>query len=77
MAVLVNGDIDAETLKNYAKTFAEHGLNYAFVGKQQKDLSDDISINETYDTAHATLFDSLVILSDGNGLIPDAEEFAA
>lgn len=77
VAVLVNGDIDAETLKNYAKTFAEHGLNYAFVGKQQKDLSDDISINETYDTAHATLFDSLVILSDGNGLIPDAEEFAA
>ncbi|RAA71536.1 catalase HPII, partial [Burkholderia multivorans] len=49
VAVLVNGDIDAETLKNYAKTFAEHGLNYAFVGKQQKDLSDDISINETYD----------------------------
>ena len=34
-------------------------------------------MNDTYETGHSTLFDSLVILSDGNGLVPDAEEFAA
>ena len=77
VAVLINGDIDPETLKKYAKEFASNGLNYAFIGKQQKELSDDITVNDTYETGHSTLFDSLVILSDGNGLVPDAEEFAA
>ncbi|MGN5884010.1 catalase [Staphylococcus simulans] len=77
VAILINGDVDPETLKSYAKSAADNQLNYAFVGKQQKSLSEDISVNETYDTAHATLFDSLVILSDGSELEPEAEEFAA
>ncbi len=77
VAILINGDVDPETLKSYAISAADNQLNYAFVGKQQKSLSEDISVNETYDTAHATLFDSLVILSDGSELEPEAEEFAA
>ncbi|MFB3200883.1 catalase HPII, partial [Staphylococcus pseudintermedius] len=33
-------------------------------------------ITETYDTAHPTLFDSAIVLSDGSDLLPEAEEFA-
>ncbi|MEJ7281645.1 catalase HPII, partial [Staphylococcus epidermidis] len=32
VAVLVNGEINEETLKSYAKTFVDNKLNYAFVG---------------------------------------------
>src|SRR5699024_5170581 len=76
VAVLVNGEINEETLKSYAKTFADNKLNYAFVGKQPKDITKDFGITETYDTAHPTLFDSVFVISDGAELSPDAEAFA-
>lgn len=76
VAVVVNGDISAETLKSYAKTFTENKLNYAFVGQHPKDISESFGITETFDTAHPTLFDSLIVLSDGSEILPAAEEFA-
>jgi catalase len=76
VAVLLNGDISADTLKSYAKTFTQQGLNYAFVGKHPKDIDEDFGVTETYATAHPTLFDSLIVLSDGSDLNPDAEAFA-
>lgn len=75
VAVLVNGDIDADTLKSYAKTFAENDLNYAFVGQYPENLSEDFGITETFDTAHSTLFDSTILLSDGSDIKPQVEEF--
>lgn len=76
VAVLVSGEISEETLKSYAKVFAENKLNYAFVGKQPRAIGEDFGITETYDTAHPTLFDSAIVLSDGSDLLPEAEEFA-
>lgn len=76
VAVLVSGEISEETLKSYAKVFAENKLNYAFVGKQPRAIDEDFGITETYDTAHPTLFDSAIVLSDGSDLLPEAEEFA-
>lgn len=76
VAVAVNGDISADTLKSYAKTFTENKLNYAFVGQHPKDISEDYGITETFDTAHPTLFDSLIVLSDGSDILPPVEEFA-
>ena len=76
VAVVVNGDISAETLKSYAKIFTENKLNYAFVGQHPKDISETFGITETFDTAHPTLFDSLIVLSDDSDLLPAAEEFA-
>ncbi|CFO25802.1 catalase [Staphylococcus aureus] len=63
-------------MKSYAKTFTENKLNYAFVGQHPKDISEAFGITETFDTAHPTLFDSLIVLSDGSELLPAAEEFA-
>ena len=76
VAVVVNGDISADTLKSYAKTFTENKLNYAFVGQHPKDISEEFGITETFDTAHPTLFDSLIVLSDGSDILPPVEEFA-
>lgn len=76
VAVAVNGDISANTLKSYAKTFTENKLNYAFVGQHPKDIPEEFGITETFDTAHPTLFDSLIILSDGSDILPPVEEFA-
>lgn len=76
VAVLVSGDINEETLKSYAKVFADNKLNYAFVGQQPRAIDEDFGITETYDTAHPTLFDSVIVLSDGSDLLPEAEEFA-
>lgn len=75
VAVLVNGNIDVDTLKSYAKTFAENDLNYAFVGQYPENLSEDFGITETFDTAHSTLFDSTIVLSDGSDIKPQVEEF--
>lgn len=76
VAVVVNGNISAETLKSYTKTFTENKLNYAFVGQHPKDISETFGITETFDTAHPTLFDSLIVLSDDSEILPAAEEFA-
>lgn len=76
VAVVVNGNISAEILKSYAKTFTENKLNYAFVGQHPKDISETFGITETFDTAHPTLFDSLIVLSDDSEILPAAEEFA-
>ncbi|MGY0411709.1 catalase [Staphylococcus sp. mip270_02] len=76
VAVVVNGDISSETLKSYAKIFTENKLNYAFVGQHPKDISETFGITETFDTAHPTLFDSLIVLSDDSEILPAAEEFA-
>lgn len=76
VAVLVSGDINEDTLKSYAKVFADNKLNYAFVGQQPSSIDEDFGITETYDTAHPTLFDSVIVLSDGSDLLPEAEEFA-
>lgn len=76
VAVLVSGDISEATLKSYAKVFADNKLNYAFVGQQPRSIDEDFGITETYDTAHPTLFDSVIVLSDGSDLLPEAEAFA-
>lgn len=76
VAVLINGDISAETLKSYAKVFTANKLNYAFVGKHPKSISEDYGITETFNTAHPTLFDSLIVLSDDSDINPSIEEFA-
>lgn len=76
VAVLVSGDISEDTLKSYAQLFTEKGLNYAFVGKQPRAIDEDFGITKTYDTAHPTLFDSVIVLSDGSDLLPEAEAFA-
>lgn len=76
VAVLINGDISNETLKAYAQTFVNNNLNYAFVGKQPKNLEEDFGITETFDTAHPTLFDSIIVLSDGSEILPSVAEFS-
>ncbi|PCF48314.1 catalase [Staphylococcus delphini] len=76
VAVLVSGDINEDTLKSYAKVFADNKLNYAFVGQQPRAIDEDFGITETYDTAHPTLFDSAIVLADSSDLLPEAEEFA-
>lgn len=76
VAVLVSGEMSEDTLKSYAKVFTDNKLNYAFVGKQPRAIDEDFGITETYDTAHPTLFDSAVVLSDGSDLLPEVEEFA-
>ncbi|OEL01215.1 catalase [Staphylococcus succinus] len=75
VAVLINGNIDIETLKLYAQTFTENKLNYAFVGQHPKNISESFGITETFDTAHPTLFDSIIVLSDGSDIHPSVEEF--
>lgn len=75
VAVLINGNIDIETLKLYAQTFTENKLNYAFVGQHPKNISESFGITETFDTAHPTLFDSIIVLSDGSDILPSVEEF--
>ena len=75
--MLVNGDISAETLKSYAEVFVNNDLNYAFVGQTAKNLNDDeIGITETYSTASSTVFDSVIVLSDGKEMLPTAIDFA-
>ncbi|RIL24184.1 catalase HPII, partial [Staphylococcus gallinarum] len=37
--------------------------------------SEDFGITETFDTAHSTLFDSTIVLSDGSDIKPQVEEF--
>ncbi|WP_278926733.1 catalase [Staphylococcus auricularis] len=76
VAVLVNGDIPEDTLKSYAQTFADNKLNYAFVGTKAKNIDEDFGVTETFDTAHPTLFDSLIVLSDGETLEDPSKEFA-
>ncbi|MCC4221858.1 catalase [Staphylococcus saprophyticus] len=76
VAVVINGNISEDTLKAYAETFIENKLNYAFVGQHPKKISEDFGITETYNTAHPTLFDSLIVLSDGTDIHPNAEAFA-
>ncbi|PTF03236.1 catalase HPII [Staphylococcus devriesei] len=76
VAVLINGDIDAKTLKDYAEVFSNNRLNFAFVGQHAKDLTEEVGITETYSTASSTIFDSVVILSDGNELLEEAIDFA-
>ncbi|MDW4281091.1 catalase [Staphylococcus saprophyticus] len=76
VAVVINGNISEDTLKAYAETFIENKLNYAFVGQHPKKISEDFGITETYNTAHPTLFDSLIVLSDGTDINPNAKAFA-
>ncbi|MDW4261408.1 catalase [Staphylococcus saprophyticus] len=76
VAVVINGNISEDTLKAYAETFIENKLNYAFVGQHPKKISEDFGITETYNTAHPTLFDSLIVLSDGTDINLNAEAFA-
>lgn len=76
VAVVINGNISEDTLKAYAETFIENKLNYAFVGQHPKKISEDFGITETYNTAHPTLFDSLIVLSDGTDINTNAEAFA-
>ncbi|BCU53305.1 catalase [Staphylococcus auricularis] len=76
VAVLVNGDIPEDTLKSYAQTFADNKFNYAFVGTKAKNIDEDFGVTETFDTAHPTLFDSLIVLSDGETLEDPSKEFA-
>src|SRR5699024_709227 len=76
VAVAVNGDINTDTLKSYAQTFTENKLNYDFVGQHPKDISKDFGITETFVTAHPTIIDSLIVLSDGSDVSRAVEEFA-
>ena len=76
VAVVINGNISEDTLKAYAETFIENKLNYAFVGQHPKKISEDFGITETYNTAHPTLFDSLIVLSAGTDINPNAKAFA-
>ena len=74
VAVAVNGDISADTLKSYAKTFTENKLNYAFVGQHLK-----ISQKTTVSLKHLILLIQLyliIVLSDGSDILPPVEEFA-
>ena len=51
-------------------------MNFAFVGQHAKDLTEEVGITETYSTASSTVFDSVIILSDGNELLEEAIDFA-
>ena len=44
--------------------------------KQLKPNDDEIGITETYSTASSTVFDSVIVLSDGKEMLPDAIDFA-
>lgn len=63
-------------MKSYAEVFSNNRLNFAFVGQHAKDLNEEVGITETYSTASSTVFDSVIILSDGNELLEDAVDFA-
>ena len=76
VAVLVNGEISAETLKSYAKTFTDNKLNYAFVGQTLKIYLTMVWYYRNFICRNSTLFDSVIVLSDGSELLLAAEEFA-
>nr|WP_241864487.1 catalase [Staphylococcus massiliensis] len=75
VAIVVDGEVDEETLKAYAKTAANNKLNYAFISHKPKHITESFGITETFDTVHPVLFDSLVTLSDDTPLSKEAEFF--
>lgn len=76
VGIVVDGNINADTLKSYAKTMAEHHLNYAFISDKPQHIEEDFGITETFDTVHPTLFDSLIVLSDSEDIFNKTEEFS-
>ena len=75
VAVLVNGDISAETLKSYAEVFVNNDLNYAFVGQTAKTLMMTKLVLLKLIAASSTVFDSVIVLSDGKEMLPTAIDF--
>ncbi|MFO3719396.1 catalase [Staphylococcus felis] len=76
VVIIIDGNIDVETLKTYASVLTHHQLNYAFISDKPRDIQEDFGITETFDTVHPTLFDSLIVLSKSENIFDQTELFA-
>ncbi|WP_214885699.1 MULTISPECIES: catalase [unclassified Exiguobacterium] len=74
VALLLAGDVDANQVKQWVQTLADHNVNYSLVGKKAHMLG-DLKVKETYDTVDASLFDAAFLVSAATSVEDDVLEF--
>ncbi|WP_214734295.1 catalase [Exiguobacterium sp. s154] len=74
VALLLAGDVDANLVKQWVQTLADHNVNYSLVGKKAYMLG-DLKVKETYDTVDSSLFDAAFLVSAATTVEDDVLEF--
>lgn len=74
VALLLAGDVDANQVKQWVQTLADHNVNYSLVGKKAYMLG-DLKVKETYDTVDSSLFDAAFLVSAATTIEDDVLEF--
>ena len=74
VALLLAGDVDANQVKQWVQTLADHNVNYSLVGKKAYMLG-DLKVKETYDTVDSSLFDAAFLVSTATTIEDDVLEF--
>jgi catalase len=75
VAILLNGEPNAEQLTDWIKTLVQHNLNYSIIDKKIHALNTALKVTDTYDTADSSLFDAAVLISSESKIQPTALEF--
>jgi catalase len=75
VAILLNGEIDADKLTEWIQTFVQHKVNYSLVDNRIHAINAALKVTETYNTADSSLFDAALLISGEAKIQPLALEF--
>lgn len=70
IAILLNGNADAEELTTLVKNLAQAKVNYSIIDQKVHPLGGGLKVMDTYDTADASLFDGAILISKGDSTLP-------
>ena len=75
VAILLNGEPDADQLTKWVKTLVQHNLNYSIVDEKVHALNDVLKVTDTFDTADSSFFDAALLISNESKIDTTALEF--
>jgi catalase len=75
VAILLNGEPDADQLTDWVKTITQHNLNYSIVDKKIHALNMALKVTDTFDTVDSSLFDAALLISSETKIPTPALEF--
>ena len=72
VAILLNGEPEADKLTEWIKTLVQYNLNYSIVAKKIHPLNAALKVTDTFDTADSSLFDAALLISSESKIQPPA-----
>lgn len=75
VAILLNGEPNADQLTDWVKTITQHNLNYSIVDQKVHALNMALRVTDTFDTADSSLFDAALLISSETKIPTPALEF--